>query len=115
MVAEDEYILGDVIQEELSERGASVHWVQDGQQTIDAIGKQAPDLLLLDLLMPSKNGYDVLQFLATEGCNFPVVILSNLTDLKERDKCLALGAKDFLVKGDLDPEDIWELVKRYLA
>ncbi len=74
-----------------------------------------PSILLLDLLMPKLDGYGVLEYIRSKGHDFPVVILSNLSDPLEKEKCFRLGAIDFLVKSDLDEGELWEHIKKYVA
>lgn len=114
LIAEDEQMLGDMLHFELSSRGPSVTLARNGEEAIALLEREQPDLLLLDLLMPKASGYDVLQYLQGKGHRFPVVILSNLSDPQEQKRCLELGANEFLVKSQMEPDDLWNRIERYL-
>jgi CheY-like chemotaxis protein len=114
LVAEDESFLRELIHLDLKDRGFEVRLAADGAQTIDAIEEERPEVLLLDLLMPKVDGYRVLEHIRNKGYDFPVIVLSNLSDPIEQEKCRELGAKGFLVKSNLDEGDIWESVREFL-
>ncbi len=114
LLAEDEAFLKETIQLELEEHGVQVKAVMNGEEAIEELEKTQPDLLLLDLLMPKKDGYAVLQHIRQKGYAFPVIILSNLSNEIDRDKCLALGAKDYFVKSDMDEDELWPKIQQYL-
>lgn len=114
LIAEDDAFLADTIEVELSERGAAVRSAKNGEEAIAHIEEQLPDLLLLDLLMPRKDGYAVLSHVREKYYRFPIIILSNLSDEIDREKCLTLGAKDYVVKCDIDAEELWGKVEPYL-
>ncbi len=115
LLAEDEAFLKETIQLELEANGADVQAVMNGEEAIEAIDARQPDLLLLDLLMPKKDGYGVLQHIREKGYTFPVIILSNLSNEIDRDKCLALGAKDYFIKSDMDEDELWPKILQYLS
>ncbi len=115
LIAEDEWMIGDMLHYELSTYGPSVSIARNGAEALEAISRQRPDLLLLDLLMPKKDGYEVLRALQAQNADFPIVILSNIDDPKEQGKCLDLGAEMFLVKSQVDPDALWKKVQQYLA
>ena len=114
LIAEDETMLGEMLRVEVSERGPAVTLARNGEEAIEHLRHDTPDMLLLDLLMPKKSGYDVLQYLLDHKIDVPVVVLSNLSEPKEMDRCRALGALDFLIKSHLDPEQLWSKIERYL-
>ena len=87
----------------------------DGEEAVLSLDEMQPDLLLLDLLMPKKDGLFVLQHIKEKQYKFPIVILSNLSGDMTPEKCFALGAKDYMVKSDMDEEDLWPRLKKYLS
>jgi DNA-binding response OmpR family regulator len=115
LLAEDEAFLKETIQLELESRGVTVHAVMNGEEAIADIEKGEPVLLLLDLLMPKKDGYAVLQYIREHGFTFPVVILSNLSNEMDREKCLMLGAKDYFIKSDMDEDELWPKIQAHLT
>ena len=74
-----------------------------------------PDLLLLDLLMPHTDGFAVLAYIHGKKYQFPVVILSNLSDDIDNEKCFQLGAKDYFIKSDMDEDELWPKIAPYLS
>lgn len=114
LIAEDDAFLRETIQLSLEEHGVTVTVAADGQEAVEALERQAPDLLLLDLLMPVRDGLFVLQHIQDQGHTFPVIILSNLSGDMTPEKCFALGAKDYLVKSDMDENELWPRVQKFL-
>lgn len=115
LIAEDEPVLREIIALELAERGVQTELARDGEEAITLIDRAQPALLLLDLLMPRKDGYAVLRHSVEKGYTFPILILSNLSATEEEGKCLKLGAKEFIVKSHLDSGDLWGHVRKYLG
>ncbi len=114
LIAEDDAFLGETIRMGLEEHALRVEWVRDGEEAIAAVDKEQPALLLLDLLMPKKDGLAVLQHIKQQGYVFPIIILSNLSGDMTPEKCFALGATDYLVKSDMDEDELWPLVQKHL-
>jgi DNA-binding response OmpR family regulator len=114
LLAEDEPMLADMVQWELQEHQATVRRAVNGEETLRALLEELPDLLLLDLLMPVMDGFAVLESMRMREIKVPTVVLSNLSEMEEREKCLRLGARDFIVKSTLDVGDIWLLAQKYL-
>lgn len=114
LLAEDEAFLLEAIRLELEANGAEVTAVMNGEEAIAAIDRAQPDLLLLDVLMPKKDGYAVLRHIREKGYVFPVVILSNLSNESDRDACLALGAKEYLSMSDMHEEEVWPKISPLL-
>ncbi len=114
LLAEDEPVLRQLMQMELRERGCEVEAVTNGEEVLAFLEEATPSLLLLDLLMPKLDGFEVLRTLAAKGVTFPVIILSNLGSPEDKQKCQQMGAAEFIVKNEADPEEIWEKVKEYV-
>jgi two-component system response regulator VicR len=115
LIAEDDAFLREIIQLGLEEKGLSVRSATNGDEAIAAIEESPPDLLLLDLLMPKKDGYAVLSFIREHGYDFPVIVLSNLSDELDHEKCLMLGAKDYFIKSDMEEDELWPKIHKYLV
>ncbi len=92
----------------------NVRVAENGEEAIAAMDESQPDLLLLDLLMPKKDGYAVLNHVKGKAYAFPVIIMSNLSDELDKEKCLSLGAKDFFIKSDMDEDELWPTIQKYL-
>jgi DNA-binding response OmpR family regulator len=85
----------------------------DGQKGMDAVGEFQPDIILLDLMMPQINGFDVLQMLkgAEATAKIPVIVLSNLSQEYDIKRAKELGAADYIVKTELTPREVVEKIK----
>ena len=114
LVAEDEAFLLDMMRKVLARHGVRVSTALNGQEAIDIIDKDPPDLLLLDLLMPHVDGYAVLQHRKEKKMKFPVVVCSNLSDKTNIIKCSEFDVNEYLIKSDMDDEQIWPVVEKYL-
>ena len=115
LVAEDDVFLGETICLGLQEQGIETHLVTDGEQAIAFLDQRRPDLLLLDLIMPKKDGFAVLRHLQLKNSTLPVVILSNLSTDLTPEKCRELNAKDYIVKSDIDEDELWPKISKYLS
>lgn len=117
LIAEDDRFLGNVLKTKLEQEGFAVRLATDGEMALGEIAAARPDILLLDIIMPKKNGFDVLAELRLKkgGGDIPVVILSNLGQEEDVKKGMALGAVDFLVKSDHSLQEIVDKVKQYAA
>lgn len=111
LLVEDDPMLTELYQTKLEMEGYRVSVATDGEQGVAQAGKVKPDLILLDIMLPKLNGFEVLKAVkkdkATAG--IPVIVLTNLGGEKaDSDKRLALslGAQEFLVKTFHLPDDI---------
>jgi len=114
LIAEDDNFLVKMYTLELAGQGYEIEVAKNGKLALEAIEKQKPDLLLLDLLMPEVDGFAVLQGVKDKGYAFPVVVLSNLSQDIDREKCKALGAKDYFVKSDMELDQLKEIIKKFV-
>lgn len=114
LLVEDERMIREMIALDLQEEGASVTTAADGAEAIEILRRERPDLILLDILMPRKDGFAVLEFLRSQAIPVPVVMLTNLSSPDQERACRNLGAKDFIIKSELDTGELWERVQKYL-
>lgn len=116
LIVEDEEILLKVLQEKLEKEKYKVELVVDGAEVLRRAKSFRPDLILLDLILPNKDGFEVLKELKLDsGLKLiPVVVLSNLGQDEEIKRALQLGAVDYLVKTQHPINEIVEKVKRHL-
>lgn len=114
VIAEDEAFLLEMMRKVLTRHGVRVSTALNGQEAIDIIEKDPPDLLLLDLLMPHVDGFAVLQHRKKKNLQFPVVVCSNLSDKASIIKCNEFDVNEYLIKSDMDDEQIWPVVEKYL-
>ena len=100
LFVDDDNFLRTVYDSELSEQNFDVILAVDGEDGLSKARSQDPDLIILDMIMPKKNGFEVLTALQSDPATaaIPVIILSNLGQEADRQKGLDLGAADYLVK-----------------
>ncbi len=100
LVVDDNEANRDVLSRRLKRQGHSVVVAEDGRQALNMMREQSFDLILLDIMMPEMNGYQVLQELKTDTMlrHIPVIMISALDDVESVVKCVELGAEDYLYK-----------------
>jgi DNA-binding response OmpR family regulator len=98
LIAEDDGALGAFLQNGLKREGHDVELVADGQAALEYVTAHAPDLMVLDLSLPRKDGVQVLEELKGRLSGTSVLVLTGRSLLEERVKCLDLGADDCLLK-----------------
>jgi len=100
-----------------SEKDIQVLTASDGEAGEKLILQEVPDLVLLDIIMPKKNGFEVLEAVKKNSAtkNVPVIMLSNLGQQGDIDQAKKLGAENYYVKVDMEVSDIVERVKTFLA
>lgn len=109
LIVDDEKPICDLIDMNLSAAGYSCVAVQDGLAAIDAVEENTFDLVLLDIMLPGADGYDVMEYI--KQYKVPVIFISAKHEVKDRVKGLKLGADDYLTK----PFDVTELLARVEA
>jgi len=117
LLVEDDKFLRELMSKKLITLGYEVVSAADGESGLVMIKEAKPDVVLLDLILPGINGFEVLEKAKQdpEIANIPVVILSNLGQTEDIEKGLALGAKDFLVKAHFTPQEIVNKLKSILG
>ena len=115
LIIEDELAHLDVMRQKLEKEGYNVAAATDGEAGYTMITTMNPDLILLDVILPKINGFDILERMQKDNIHTPVIVVSNSGQPVEVDRALALGALDFLVKAEFDPSDVVEKVRRVLG
>ncbi len=106
LIVDDEKPICDLIDMNLTVAGYQCKTVQDGLEAIDLIEQEEFDLVLLDIMLPGADGYDVMEYI--RPLKIPVIFITAKHEVKDRVKGLKLGAEDYLVK----PFEAVELVAR---
>ncbi|KKQ58820.1 MAG: Two component transcriptional regulator, winged helix family [Parcubacteria group bacterium GW2011_GWC1_38_17] len=117
VLVEDDQFLSKILILRLVEEGFDVVLADNGQDAAGVIKKENPNIVLLDLLLPKKNGFEVLEEIKLDAKinQIPVIILSNLGQQTDINKGLKLGATDYLVKANFGIKDIVSKIKEHLA
>lgn len=116
LIIEDDKFLGGILKKKLESAGYITDLVIDGAEGLQAISTLKPDLVLLDIILPTMNGYEILEAKQKNDAikDVPVIIISNSGQPVEISRVLELGVKDYLVKAQFDPEDVLIKVKTEL-
>lgn len=116
LLIEDESALQKTLGDVLSQEGFEILSALDGEVGLRLATERHPDVILLDLILPKANGFDVLKSLkGQEGTkNIPVVVLTNLESMADIQRALDLGATTYLVKSNYTLQEVVEKVKQAL-
>lgn len=113
VLVEDDKFLQKILVTKFTKEGFDVRASSDAEQGLQMILTEAPDIVLLDLILPRMSGFDLLTELKANGKTkkIPVVILSNLGQEEDINRAKSLGALDFLVKADISINEVVQKVK----
>jgi len=113
---EDESALQKTFGEILKQEGYEMISALDGETGLRLAKSEKPDLILLDLILPKMHGFDVLKKIKEdkEIKHIPIIVLTNLEDIKDVDRAIGLGATTYLVKAQYSLEEIVEKIKNAL-
>ena len=116
LIIEDEKVLGEMYQEKFTKEGFEVILVGSAEEAIEVVPKVKPDLILLDILLPQKNGLGFMEWFNNQKdlASIPVIAFSNYDHPEVRQKAIKMGIKRYLIKTDFTPQEIVDEVKRYL-
>jgi two-component system, OmpR family, response regulator VicR len=112
LIVEDEKPLSHALELKLSHEGFAVSTALNGQQCLDLLASETFDIVLLDLMMPVVDGFQVLTQLKAKGTMPYVIVLSNLSQHEDEERVLALGAKKYFIKSNTPLSVIVEEVKK---
>lgn len=113
LIAEDEKPMAKALELKLTKAGFEVVVVGSGEDVMTTIASQSFDLILLDILMPGMNGFDVLQQL--QGKNLKIIVTSNLGQPEDIVKAKSLGAIDYMIKSNVSLSDIVAKVTSFVG
>jgi DNA-binding response OmpR family regulator len=116
LIVEDDDFFRDLIHKKLKSENFDVIEAADGKKGIEAIKEKKPDIVLLDLLLPNVDGFEVLSQARANAdtANIPIIILSNLGQQEDIEKGLKLGANDYLIKSQFDMVQVIDKIKTLL-
>ncbi|OIO47758.1 MAG: response regulator [Parcubacteria group bacterium CG1_02_37_51] len=117
LLIEDDSFLLQMYATKLEVEGFEVVSALDGKKGLQLLNKNKPDLILLDLLMPEMNGFEVLQKIKEdqEAKDIPVIILTNLGNREDVQRCLKLGATDYLIKAHFVPAEVIKKIRQIIG
>ena len=116
LLIEDDDMLRDLITKRLTKGGYQIVQSIDGISGLKAVEDEKPDLVLLDIVLPGIDGYEILEKIKNDASlsKTPVVMLSNLSQKDDVEKALKLGAADYFIKINFTSEEVLEKIKNIL-
>ncbi|MEI6378844.1 MAG: response regulator [Candidatus Falkowbacteria bacterium] len=117
LIIEDEPMIAEMYKLQFSLDGYEVVLAKDGEEGLKAVAKEKPDLILLDIIMPNVDGYEVLRKIRAnkETAQLLVCIVSNLEQIKEVKEGLSAGADYYFTKSKYTPGELLNLVNQAVA
>lgn len=116
LIIEDDKFLRELIVKKLTKENYDVSEAMDGEEGVKKAKEEKPDLILLDLILPGIDGFEVLARIKEDPAltPAPVIILSNLGQKEDVERGLELGAVDYLIKAHFTPGEIIEKIRAIL-
>ncbi len=117
LIVEDDKYLSHAYKIKLEANSFEVLMASDGNEALKVIQESKPDIILLDLIMPIKDGFTTLKEIKehAEWKNIPIIITSNLSQKEDADRVKALGANDYIIKADLSLKILIEKINTALG
>lgn len=116
LVGEDDKFLAKVYKTKLAKEGFDVEVGSDGEEVLKLARAKTPELILLDLIMPVKDGFETLEALKADPKlkEIKVIILSNLGQEEDQKRVMALGAAEYIIKANVSFGEVIATAKKYL-
>lgn len=113
LVVDDDYLLLRLVELNLAKVGVKVFTAQTGREALRLAATEKPDVILLDIMMPGMDGYEVLRQLKASGetKDIPIIMLTAKTGAEDRERCQEMGAAAYVTK-PFKLEELREMVKR---
>lgn len=117
LIVEDDTFLAGIYANKFEKEGFEICLGTDGEMGLKTAQKEKPDIVLLDILLPKLDGFEVLEKLKADAAtkSIPVILLTNLGQKEDVDKGLKLGAADYLIKAHFMPSETVDKVKKVLS
>ena len=117
LLVEYEYLIVNLLEKKLVKEGYDVSVARNGEEGLSMMRKEKPDIVLLDIIMPKMGGFEVLEVMHEDDelKKIPVVIISNSGQPVELDRAKELGARDWLIKTEFDPQEVLEKVIKQIG
>jgi DNA-binding response OmpR family regulator len=114
LIAEDERPLSRALELKLSHEGYDVRVTGNGQECLDMLEREKFDIVLLDMMMPILDGFQVLQGIQKMGLSMPIFVLSNLSQKEDESQVIGLGARKYFIKSNTPLAILVEEIKQVL-
>lgn len=114
LIAEDDAVLREVYMKKFTLNGYTIRTAENGEEAVAEIQKKQPDILVLDINMPILDGFGVLERFPKDKRSFPVIMLTNFGDDKNKSRGMELGADDYFIKSEMTIRKLLEMVDTLL-
>jgi len=116
LLVEDDPFLIDIYCTKLEEAGFKISIVKDGEKVLETTKREKPNLIILDIVLPSVDGWQILKQIKKESAlkETKIIIFSNLSQKEEIEKGLSLGADRYFIKSDYTPSQVLEEINKLL-
>lgn len=116
LLVEDDSMIVEMYRLRFEEEGFEVTVTEKGSEAIELAGSLKPDIILLDIILPEVDGFNILQALKSEAKtkSVPILLLTNLAQESDRERAMNLGANDYFVKSQHTPSDVLQKVKEII-
>jgi len=117
LMIEDEEIMIDLLQRKIAQEGYEISVARNGEEGLAAMKEKKPDLVLLDIIMPKMGGFEVMEKMQKDKDlkKIPVIVISNSGQPVEIDRAQKMGAEDWLIKTEFDPQEVIEKIKKQIG
>jgi CheY-like chemotaxis protein len=116
LLIEDEELMIGLLQKKLIKEGYDITIARDGEEGLKKAREVMPDLILMDIIMPKMGGLEAMEQIQKDDelRKIPIIVISNSGQPVEIDKAQRLGARDWLIKTDFDPQELVEKIKKQI-
>ncbi len=117
LIVEDDKFIAEALAKKFKENNFDIGHLENGEKVVAEMITQKPDIVILDVLLPGKDGFEILKELKKDNKtkDIPVIIVSNLGSKGDLEKARQLGAVDFMIKATVTPADIVEKAQKVIA
>lgn len=117
LIIEDDLFILDTISMKFTQSGFKVSPAINAEQAEAILAKSTPSIILLDLILPTVSGFDILKRIKSDPIKklIPVIIFSNLDSKEDIDRAMELGAAGYMVKADFTPSEVVKKVEKLLS
>jgi len=113
-IIDDDRILLRILTTKLAKLGFTVDAYDGAVAALQGLKEKPADLIILDLIMPEMDGFEFLEYWQKNGRNCPVIVLSNLSDPADIQRCTEMGASSFFVKANYSFDEILDAISKHL-
>ena len=117
LIVEDDELIARLYEKAFSFEQYEVDVATNGENALDTISEAVPTLILLDIMMPGMNGFEVLDHLKSseKTKDVPVIVLTNLSGEQDAEEALKKGAVKYIIKSEHNPKELVDMVKGILS